>query len=271
VAGGLFSAGDGHAAQGDCEISGTGIECPMERVELTFGLRDDWELAAPAARTPGGDWLTLGLGGTLDDAAYAALEGMFALLQRLLEVSRRDAIALASVAVDLRVTVGRSLDSMFDLLGGALAACRDGRQPRRLPLSFQRPGVGSRRRWRPRPLTPAEQAQARRILATAGLTPHRLARRERPVTFVDVLYRSSTFTELFQPAMGLDRRRARAVAGHSAQGTVRRGHQLDKDEPEHVPLAATRGLDAPATPFAQWSTCRCTPLSGRTSATTKPS
>jgi acetamidase/formamidase len=29
---------------------------------------------------------------------------MFALLQRLLEVSRRDAIALASVAVDLRVT-----------------------------------------------------------------------------------------------------------------------------------------------------------------------
>jgi acetamidase/formamidase len=104
VAGGLFSAGDGHAAQGDGEVSGTAIECPMERVDLTFGLRDDWELAAPAARTPAGDWLTLGLGDTLDDAAYAALEGMFALLQRLHKVSRRDAIALASVVVDLRVT-----------------------------------------------------------------------------------------------------------------------------------------------------------------------
>jgi hypothetical protein len=95
------------------------------------------------------------------------------------------------------VFVGRSLDSMFDLLGGALAGCRDGRQPRRLPLSFQRPGLGTGRRWRPRPLTAAEQAQARQILATAGVTPRGLARRERPVTFVDVVYRGSTFTDLF--------------------------------------------------------------------------
>jgi len=95
------------------------------------------------------------------------------------------------------VFVGRSLDSMFDLLGGALANCRDERQVCRLSLSFQRPGVGSWRRWRPRPLTPGEQAQARRILAGAGVTPHGLARRERPVTFVDVVHRGSTFTELF--------------------------------------------------------------------------
>jgi acetamidase/formamidase len=103
VEGALFSAGDGHAAQGDGEISGTAIECPMDRVELTFGLRDDWELTGPVARTPAG-WLTLGLGETLDDAAFEALEGMFALLHRLYGVSRRDAMALASVAVDLRVT-----------------------------------------------------------------------------------------------------------------------------------------------------------------------
>jgi acetamidase/formamidase len=103
VDGALFSAGDGHAAQGDGEISGTAIECPMDRVELRFGLRDDWELTTPVAQTPAG-WLTLGLGGTLDDATFNALEAMFALLQRLHGVSRRDAIALASVAVDLRVT-----------------------------------------------------------------------------------------------------------------------------------------------------------------------
>ena len=32
VAGGLFSVGDGHAVQGDGEVSGVAIECPMERV-----------------------------------------------------------------------------------------------------------------------------------------------------------------------------------------------------------------------------------------------
>ncbi|GAA4682987.1 acetamidase/formamidase family protein [Phytohabitans rumicis] len=103
VEGALFSAGDGHAKQGDGEVSGTAIECPMDRVELTFGLRDDWALTGPVARTAAG-WLTMGLGPTLDDATYEALEAMFALLGRLHGVSRRDAIALASVAVDVRVT-----------------------------------------------------------------------------------------------------------------------------------------------------------------------
>ncbi len=95
------------------------------------------------------------------------------------------------------VFVGRSLDSMFDLLGGALAGRGDGRKLHRLPLSFQRPGVGAPRQWRRRALTPAEQAQARRILAEIGVTPAGLARRERPVTFVDVVYRGSTFSDLY--------------------------------------------------------------------------
>ena len=36
VDGGLLSVGDGHAAQGDGEVAGTAIECPMERVDLTL-------------------------------------------------------------------------------------------------------------------------------------------------------------------------------------------------------------------------------------------
>lgn len=103
VDGALFSAGDGHAAQGDGEVSGTAIECPMDRVDLSFDLRTDWELRTPVAHTPVG-WVTMGVGSTLDDAAFAALEAMFELLGRLHGVSRTDAIALASVAVDLRVT-----------------------------------------------------------------------------------------------------------------------------------------------------------------------
>jgi hypothetical protein len=96
------------------------------------------------------------------------------------------------------VFVGRSLDSMFDLFSGAIADTHGQRRIRRLPLSFQRPGVGSRRRWRRRPLTPAEQAHARRVLATVDLFPRGLARRDRPVTFVDVVHRGATFTELFE-------------------------------------------------------------------------
>jgi acetamidase/formamidase len=100
---GLFSIGDGHAAQGDGEVSGTAIECPMDRVDLTFALREDLRPTAPLAHTPAG-WVTMGLGDTLDDATFMALDAMFGLIELLHGVSRRDAIALASVAVDVRVT-----------------------------------------------------------------------------------------------------------------------------------------------------------------------
>lgn len=103
VDGALFSAGDGHAAQGDGEVGGTAIECRMELAELTLGLRDDLPLTGPAARTAEG-WLTFGLGDTVDEATQEALEGMVALLHRLHGVSRAEAFALASVVVDLRIT-----------------------------------------------------------------------------------------------------------------------------------------------------------------------
>ncbi len=102
VDGGLFSCGDGHAAQGDGEVSGTAIECPIERAELTFTLTD-LPLTTPIAHTPAG-WLTLGLGATLDDAAHNALDAMLDLLGREHELDRRDALAIASLHVDLRVT-----------------------------------------------------------------------------------------------------------------------------------------------------------------------
>ncbi|MDG4765420.1 hypothetical protein O7632_15140 [Solwaraspora sp. WMMD406] len=94
--------------------------------------------------------------------------------------------------------VGRSLDSMFDLLGGVLAGPVGVQRLHRLPLSFQRPAVRSgSRRWRRRPLTRAEVAQGRRFLDAVGLTPRALARRDRPAVLVDVVHRGGTFTELF--------------------------------------------------------------------------
>ncbi len=103
VAGGLFSTGDGHAVQGDGEIAVTAIECPVERVDLTFELLDDMPLAMPVANTPAG-WLALGFDKDLDEAAAFAVEGILGVMKRLYGLERLDALALASLVVDLRVT-----------------------------------------------------------------------------------------------------------------------------------------------------------------------
>jgi acetamidase/formamidase len=102
VDGALFSAGDGHAAQGDGEVSGTAIECPC-RARLTLDLRDDLRLEWPCARTDGA-WLTFGFDADLGQAAAKATAGMLALLGREHGLGAEDALALASVVVDLRVT-----------------------------------------------------------------------------------------------------------------------------------------------------------------------
>jgi acetamidase/formamidase len=102
VDGALFSAGDGHAAQGDGEVSGTAIEAPT-RAQLTLGFADEPELEWPVARIDGA-WLTFGFDEHLGLAARIAVDGMVALMERELGVTGDDALALASVAVDLHVT-----------------------------------------------------------------------------------------------------------------------------------------------------------------------
>ncbi|UOY00316.1 acetamidase/formamidase family protein [Blastococcus sp. PRF04-17] len=106
VDGALLSVGDAHAAQGDGEVSGTAIECGTERADLSLDVRDGLfgrPLATPVADTPAG-WICLGIGDDLDEAAAEALDAMLDLLGALHGASRSDAMALASVAVDLRVT-----------------------------------------------------------------------------------------------------------------------------------------------------------------------
>jgi acetamidase/formamidase len=106
VPGGLLSVGDGHAAQGDGEVSGTAIECPMERVDLTLDVLPDLfgaPVRTPVARTPAG-WVTMGVADDLDEAMAIALDAMLDVLAALHGIGRSDALALASVVVDLRVT-----------------------------------------------------------------------------------------------------------------------------------------------------------------------
>ena len=102
VDGALFSAGDGHAAQGDGEVSGTAIECPVT-AQLTLDLRDDLALDWPVARIDGA-WLAFGFDHDLHAAALVATAGMVAVLEREHGLSAHDALMLASVVVDLRIT-----------------------------------------------------------------------------------------------------------------------------------------------------------------------
>jgi len=100
--GALFSAGDGHGAQADGEASGTAIECPFERAQLTLDLLD-LELRSPIARVQD-SWIAFGFDEDLDLAAEQAMATMLDVMERELEIERSYALALSIIAVDLRVT-----------------------------------------------------------------------------------------------------------------------------------------------------------------------
>jgi acetamidase/formamidase len=102
VDGALLMAGDGHGAQGDGEVSGTAIEAPFERVRLTLDV-SELDLRSPIARTRD-SWLAFGFDEDLDAAADQATQTMLDLMQRELGIGRSEALALASVSVDLHVT-----------------------------------------------------------------------------------------------------------------------------------------------------------------------
>lgn len=104
VEGGLLSTGDGHACQGDGELAGTAIECPLARLELRLRIAHERSVSVPTLRTPGA-WITLGFGRELDEAIGMATRAMLELMQpQFPELGRAQLMALASVAVELRVT-----------------------------------------------------------------------------------------------------------------------------------------------------------------------
>ena len=93
VDGALVSAGDGHAAQGDGEVSQLAIEAPVERAQLTLSCATISSLTNPIAWTPEA-WLTFGFDEDLDEAAALAIDGMLELMGREHGLERREALAL---------------------------------------------------------------------------------------------------------------------------------------------------------------------------------
>ncbi|TCC37867.1 hypothetical protein [Kribbella speibonae] len=84
--------------------------------------------------------------------------------------------------------VGRSVDSLFDVLSGALADTGWSSRLHPLPLSLF--GVDGQS------VTAGELRQLRTNLAAEGLTPGELMR-GRPTVFVDLVYQGSTFENLY--------------------------------------------------------------------------
>jgi acetamidase/formamidase len=98
----MFMVGDGHAAQGDGEVDLTAIETSLTgtfRLELIKGKPLSW----PRAETPT-HWITLGLDENLEEAMRRAILECIKFLHEEKGLSRVDAYALASIAVDFEVT-----------------------------------------------------------------------------------------------------------------------------------------------------------------------
>lgn len=102
VPGALLTVGDGHAAQGHGEVGGTAVECPMTTT-MVLDLAADAALRSVHAVTPTAR-LTFGFDADLNLATATALDAMLTWLAALLDLSRAEALALSSAAVDLHVT-----------------------------------------------------------------------------------------------------------------------------------------------------------------------
>jgi acetamidase/formamidase len=103
VADAMLSLGDGHAAQGDGEVGGTAIECPMTTTLTVDLVRQPRPIESIHAETPDGR-ITFGFDADLNVATGDALDAMVRWMQAILDVGKSTALALASTAVDLRVT-----------------------------------------------------------------------------------------------------------------------------------------------------------------------
>ncbi|MER7250657.1 acetamidase/formamidase family protein [Kribbella sp. NPDC000426] len=103
VADAMLSLGDGHAAQGDGEVGGTAIECPMTTTLTVDLVREPRPVESIHAETPDGR-ITFGFDADLNVATGDALDAMVRWMQAILDVDKSTALALASTAVDLRIT-----------------------------------------------------------------------------------------------------------------------------------------------------------------------
>lgn len=111
VPGALFSTGDCHAAQGDGEVCGTGIESPMT-VTLRFNVRKEanlrelrfWTPSPLTATDSEGYFATTAHGPDLYLNAQNAVRYMIDHLEHAYVLTREEAYVLCGAAVDLKIS-----------------------------------------------------------------------------------------------------------------------------------------------------------------------
>lgn len=103
VEGALLSVGDTHAAQGDGEVCGTGLEAPMRVVLEARVVKGGRSLAEPQYETDD-FYAVTAFAETIDEAARKATRYMLDYLTEEHGLSRQDAYALASLAADLKIS-----------------------------------------------------------------------------------------------------------------------------------------------------------------------
>ncbi len=100
--GALFSAGDGHAVQGDGEVCITALETGLTGT-FRLTVRKDLGYASPFAESET-HLISIGLNEDLDEAARNAVREMIAHICRRTTLTREQAYMLCSLQGDLRVT-----------------------------------------------------------------------------------------------------------------------------------------------------------------------
>jgi acetamidase/formamidase len=100
--GALLYVGDGHAAQGDGELNGNALETSMD-VEFTVELIRNKRLATPRVESES-QIMTVGLGGSLEDALRAAISGMSQWLEQDYALTPSEIAQVLGTSVQLSIT-----------------------------------------------------------------------------------------------------------------------------------------------------------------------
>ncbi|HEX7392709.1 MAG TPA: acetamidase/formamidase family protein [Thermoplasmata archaeon] len=102
VDGGMVALGDVHAAMGDGEVCGTGVETSGE-ITITLSKAHEIQLKRPMIETRT-EWIAYAAARTLDDAARLATHDLVTFVANRLGTDFEEAYMLASVAANLRIS-----------------------------------------------------------------------------------------------------------------------------------------------------------------------
>ncbi len=100
--GAMVSIGDVHAAMGDGEVCGTGIEVSAE-ITLRLSAAREMDIKRPMIETPT-EWISFAAAKTLDEAAKLATGDMVRFVANRLGMEFEEAYMLASAAANLRIS-----------------------------------------------------------------------------------------------------------------------------------------------------------------------